>query len=196
MVSSGPLFRHDDGADHGYEQQNRSNLEREQIRFKEAFGYRFRIERKLVHGCGGEHGYSLAGHFAGGPKHEAHLRGERKRDEECDPFLPCELQLAHGDIQIHQHDYENEQYHDAADVKNDLYDEEEFRAELEEDSGGGEECGNQKNRAVDDVAARDRQDRADDGDRGEQVKDDLIKHRNPARRRWLSAARSFAPWPK
>jgi hypothetical protein len=46
---------------------------------------------------------------------------------------------------------------------------------------------------VDDVAARDRQDRADDRDRSKQVKDDLIKHRNPAQRRWPSAARSFAP---
>src|SRR5215471_20157521 len=188
MVPLGPLLGHDHRADHGHEQQNRSDFEWQKVGLEKAPGYGFGIGWESVHGSRGKDRDSLAGHFASGPKHQAYLRGQREGDEQRDPLLPGKLQLAHRGVEIHQHDYENKQHHDAADVKNDLYDEKKLGAKLEKDSGGGQESGNQKDRAVDDVAARDRQDRADDRDRGKKVKDDLIKHTNPGRRCWLSVA--------
>ena len=81
-----------------------------------------------------------------------------------------------GNIQINQHDHEHEQHHDAAGVQDYLHDEQKLGVQLQEDAGGGQQRGDQEDRALHDVAARHHQDRGEHGKCGEKVEYDLIEH--------------------
>src|SRR5216110_156925 len=54
-----------------------------------------------------------------------------------------------------------------------------FRAQLQEDSGGCEQRSNEKDGTMHDIPPRDRQNRTDHGDCRKKVKDHLIKHKDP-----------------
>src|SRR4029077_20430533 len=88
-------------------------------------------------------------HFVGGigqvqactcyPQGEKYLGRKDQREHSGHIFLAIELDLAQGEVKIHEHDDEDEEDHDAADVENDLNHEEKFGLELEENAGCGEQ---------------------------------------------------------
>ncbi len=91
------------------------------------------------------------------PEHDADLAGESHGDKEGNPLLETKSDVVQWNIQADKHDDEHEQHHDAADVENDLRDEQKFGAELEEYAGGGKQRGDQKDGAMNRIAARDHQ---------------------------------------
>src|SRR5437773_12007751 len=164
------LLGHDHGPNHSHQQQDRSNLKGQQIRFEQAASHGFRIGRQLRGSRSSQHRQTLPWHFPGSPEHQANLASERHRDDERHPLLPRELDLLKRHVQIDEHDHEDKQNHDAADVKNNLDDEQKLRAQLQENSCSREQRGDQENGAMHHVAARHHEHGADHGDPREEIK--------------------------
>jgi hypothetical protein len=122
---------------------------------------------------------SATGQFASQEKNNDHFQAESSSHQKRYKFLQTETESVDGGIQADEHDDKDKEHHDAADVENDLRDEEKFRAKLQEDAGSGEERSDEKNGAMNGVAARDHQGGAENGDTGEEVEKDAIQHRNP-----------------
>jgi hypothetical protein len=70
-----------------------------------------------------------------------------------------------------QHDHENEQHQNPADVHDDLDTGEKLRMKRQKDSCDCEECGSKEGGAVDNVALGDYKDRGNDRDRRKNVKE-------------------------
>src|SRR5262249_785620 len=150
-------------------QENRGDFERQHVVLENRVADGFRVP--CGHAFGGVREIQTASRD---PERKEDLRRQHQRENYGDIFLAVELYLAQGDVEIYQHDHEDKQHHDAADVENNLHDEKKFRFELEKDAGRGQQGGNQEDRGVDDVAPRDHQDGGDDGHGGEEVEERLV----------------------
>ncbi len=65
-------------------------------------------------------------------------RADHEGASERQPPLPVELALLRRFVQVHQHDDEQEQHHDAADVEDDLDGEQEFGVQQQVQPGDAE----------------------------------------------------------
>ncbi len=72
-------------------------------------------------------------------------------------------------MQVHQHDDEEKQHHDAAAIDEHLHGGDELGMAQQEERRHRQERGQQRDRAVHRIAQRDHQDGAADGERAEEV---------------------------
>jgi hypothetical protein len=104
---------------------------------------------------------------------------ERQRHEQSHPSLQTEADMVERNVEPHEHDDEDEKHHNAADVEDDLGDENELGPKLKENTGCGKQRCDEQDGAVNGVAARHHQSGARHGHSGKEVKNDAIQHKDP-----------------
>src|SRR5579871_362893 len=171
---SDSLFGHDDGADNRNQQQDGRNFERQQILGEQRGGDLLRVAAGVE--CSGRGDY---GHLKGARAFADEVEDLDADDgdaEQGDPPLAVELAFFGGLVEIDQHDDEEEQHHDAADVEDDLYGEQELGLLQEIETGYADQRHDQADGAVHCVPARDGGDCATQNQGSEEVEEQRVHH--------------------
>src|SRR6266571_3036856 len=164
-LSSGLLPRQDDRPDHRHQEQDRGDLERQQVVAVQARAHGLEVP-------------SLPQDRGAGPLHvhPAALVDVQDEGHDREPDRP-----RHGGVQphagpesvaqVHQHDHEQEQHHDPAGVDQHLHRRHELRLEQHVDAGDREEAQDQVDGGMHRVAAPDHHRPRDQRDRRQDVED-------------------------